>query len=62
MSVGSWVVFVCFPAILAQAFFVPRVVPVSGGILGLKNVAIDGVAEESAVFGFIMVAAAATGS
>jgi len=42
-------------------FFVPRVLPVSVGILWVKNVVIDGVAEESATFGFIMVAAAATG-
>jgi len=35
-SVGVWVVFVCFLAILACSFLLPVVVPMSVGILGAK--------------------------
>ncbi len=62
MSVGFGVVFVCCPAVLAHAFFIPVVLPVSVGVLVLKYVSLVSVVGELATFGFIMVAAAAMGA
>jgi len=55
------VVFACFPAVLAQAFFIPVIVPFSVANLGLKYVSIVTVVGESATFSFIMVSATAMG-
>jgi len=60
-SFGFWVIFVDFPVVPAQAFLLPVVVPMVVRILGSKYVWMFGVVADSAIFGFIMVAAAATG-
>jgi len=56
-----WVIFVDFLVVLAQAFLLLVVMPVVMSILGLKYVWMFGVVADSAVFGFVMVAAAAMG-
>jgi len=55
VSTSSWVVFACFLAVLAWAFFIPVIVPFSADDLGLKYVSIVAVVGESTAFGFIMV-------
>jgi len=58
--VRDLVVFVWFLAIPACAFLLPCIEPMLVGIFGPKYVVRIGVVVESAIFGFIIVTAAAT--